>query len=435
MDFSVDKNKIQDFVVANKWMISIFTLRFLLDFIFYVYLNPYYDYLGFKLSFDPFFYVISFLPLFGLFLIIPQKTEKVSDLILQFFFISVYLPFTSYFSLSGESFTWFMIFTFFWYIVAIFNYVDFGWKIIKTKEPTSEGKVKNKTLIAVLIVFGLIFIFSDLKFNFSILDVYGLREENPTQFVPFSGYIINWTGKVFLPFLLIYAIVKKGSYFNSFSIFILGLILLLFSITGHKSYLFLIPAIYGTLWLLKTKNFYFNLILIFIAISIVGLIALYFFDNTVILSLFVRRTLFIPAQISFYYYDFFDGSPLYLSNSLFRYFYEYPYDLDHPYLIGKYYFNKPETSANNGIVADGFAHFGILGVFIWSFLFSLLLKVLDSVSMYKNKLVLWTLILLGARVFVGGGLFTTMLTHGFAVIILICYFYPHDKPSDQIAST
>lgn len=427
MSFSLSQNKIGSIIASYKWIFAIFILRLLLDISYISYIHPVYSHAGFDLLFDPFMYALSFLAVFVLFYMIPLQPTKVSDIIVQFFFITIFIPFTSYFSLSGESFTWFLIFCFFWFFVAAINRIDFGWKALKPEKSISELDFRNRVHKAVLIVFGLIFIFSDLKFNFNIMDVYELREENPTGSVPFSGYIINWTSKVLLPFLLAFAVVKNKNYLNPSSLYILCLILLLFSVTGHKGYLFVAPAIFGTIWLLSTKNFFFNLLLVFIAICGVGLLLFYLFDNKLILTLFIRRTLFIPAQLSFYYYDFFQDNPIYLSNSVFRYFFDYPYELEPPYLIAQHYFNKPEMSSNNGIIADGFMHFGMVGVFIWAMLFSFLLKVLNVITINKNKLILWSLILISSRVFSDGSFFTGLLTHGFLLLILIVYFYPVSK--------
>ncbi len=429
MTFNLTKTG--DFIRSNKLIIALLFFRGLLDLIYLIYLGPFYGYAGFVIEINYLKYILSYVTLIIVFNLVPFENEKISEVIIQFFFVTVYLPLTSYFALAGGSLSWFIIFTIFWCIIFMINRLDLNWKLLTPKTNYSELKVKGTVVIFVVLVFSLIFSLVDLKFNFSLLDVYELRKENPVGAIPLSGYIVNWTGKIFLPFLLIVSIVKFKRYINWFSIAMIALIVLLFTITGHKSYLFMIPAIYGTIWLLRMKNFFFGLIMVFIVISVVGLLLFFLIDNTLVLSLFVRRTLFMPAQISFYYYDFFNGNPIYLSNSILKSFFEYPYALEPPYLISKHYFNKPEMSSNNGIVADGFAHFGLLGAVIWSILFALLLKILDILTFGKNKLIFWTLILLGARVFSGGSLLTGLLSHGFLVIILIAYFYPSQKKTVQ----
>lgn len=147
-------------------------------------------------------------------------------------------------------------------------------------------------------------------------------------------------------------------------------------------------------------------------------------------SLLIRRTFFVPAQLSFYYYDFFSNHQhLSLSHSILKTYFDYPYDLPPSHLIGKVYFDKPEMSANNGIVADAFMNFGIWGIIIWFFLLTVLLKLTDKVTYMKNKKVLWPIIIVSFYTMVNGAFFTTLLTHGLIIALLIAYFYPQNKPN------
>ncbi len=404
--------------------------RVLLDITFFVYLDKYHDYAGFEMDFNLTKYVISIVITLLLFALIPLRSSRVSEVVVQFFFISVYVPFASYFAFTNASYSWFLIFTGFWVIVFLMNQINFNWREIRSPIRYDSKYITLVITILTILVFGLIFMFSEVKFNLSFLDVYDIREENPTGSVPFSGYLINWTAKIFLPFLLIYSIIKKKRYFSIYSLLVMGAIVLLFTLTGHKSYVMVIPIIIGTIWLFRTGDFLLNLLISFSVLTIVGLILLLVFDHQIVLSLFVRRTLYVPAQLSFYYFDFFQNNHLLLSNSVFSSFFEYPYEMQPPKIIGEIYSHKPGISANNGIVSDGFANFGILGILIWAFLFSFILKIMDWLSNGKDPLILWTLILLGLMVFVGGSLLTGILTHGVILIILLTYLYPSKSKSN-----
>ncbi len=421
-----DRAALKKLISRYKREIEIFIFRLLLDFSFIVYLDRIYYYSGFQIEFNIFKYVLSHIATYLLLKLIPIKSRTLSGSISQFFFIAVYIPFASFFAMTNDSYTWFFAFTGFWAIVYVIQKVDFNWKMIVHNKNLKINRLATYVGGVVFVIFALIFIYADVKFNFSLLDVYGLREENPTGVVPFAGYIINWLGKIFLPFLLIYAIISKQNYVNWMSILVSILIILLFSITGHKSYLMMIPAIIGTIWLIRSSDFFLNLIRIFALTTAISLVIFLIFDEQLIISLFVRRTLYVPAQISFYYYDFFQNNHLYLSNSVLEPFFYYPFNSSPPHLIGEYYFNKPEMSANNGIVADGFSHFGFLGLFIWSLIFSFLLKAFDWLSYGKNKFIIWTLVILGLRVFIGGGLLTGLLTHGVFLLLIIAFLMPRE---------
>lgn len=405
----------------------------MLDLCFYVYLEEFHDYSGFIIDLSLTKYAVSIISSIFLLMLIPRNTAQVSDAVIQFFYLSVYIPFASFFALTNSSYEWFAIFTGFWLIVCLFMNIDLRWKEIKSPFQYDSRIMVGGIVSISVVVFTLIFTLSQVTFNLSFLDVYELREENPTGTVPFSGYLINWTGKIFLPFLLIYSIVKSNKYFNLYSILIMFAIVLLFSMTGHKSYVMMIPAIIGTIWLYRTGNFFQNLLIIFCLLTLFGLMVFYFTGNQLTLSLFVRRTLYVPAQLSFYYYDFFQGNPLYLSNSIFSGVFEYPYDMNPPHLIADIYYNRPDISANNGIISDGFSNFGIIGVAVWAFLFSFILKVMNWLTKNKNPLIFWTLILLGLRVFIGGSLLTGLLTHGVLLIMLIAFLYPPSHKNDRVS--
>lgn len=427
----INTNSIIGFLIRNKWISLVLLFRLLLDICFFVYLDVFHDYAGFEIHLSLSKYVVSILFTVFLLILVPKETSTVSEAVIQFFYLAVYVPFASYFSLTDSSYEWFCIFTGFWLVVCLLNKIDYQWREIRPPREYDPKLFVYTIAFLSLLVFGLIFTFSDVKFNFSLLDVYELREENPTGAVPLAGYLINWTGKIFLPFLLIYSIVKSKHYFNVYSMVVMAAIILLFSVTGHKSYLMMIPAIIGTIWLFRTGKFFLNLLIVFCSLTFVGLLLLYFTDNQLFLSLFVRRTLYVPAQLSFYYFDFFQGNPIYLSNSIFSSIFDYPYEVQPPRVIADVYYNRPEISANNGIISDGFANFGILGVAIWAFLFSFILKVMDWLSKDKNPLIFWTLILLGLRVFIGGSLLTGVLTHGIIIMVLITFLYPPNRVSQQ----
>jgi hypothetical protein len=114
-------------------------------------------------------------------------------------------------------------------------------------------------------------------------------------------------------------------------------------------------------------------------------------------------------------------------------FLNYPFDVEPPFIIGEHYFSKPEMSANNGIISDGYMNFGVIGVVIWSIILVMILKLLDSLTVNKNKYILWPLIFLGIKSLIDGALLTSLWTHGFFLTILLCYFYPNEKKTNTLS--
>jgi hypothetical protein len=411
--------------------ISIFQLalctliyRVLLDLVFWFYLDPKYGYMGFELNQTIISFLASYFGLFLIFCLLPRSSSAPSSIVYQFFFLMVYVPFTSYYGMANTNIVWFILFTLFWVLVGTTI------QLIKPPKLEKQFQLSKKMLLYVLIgfcifVFGLIFYFGKIHFNLDILKVYELRALNPMENVPFGGYLINWCAKIVLPFLILFSWVYFKGYIRFASIFFMGLLFLLFSITGVKVYLFSIPVVIGLYLLLKTKHFlyYFQMTLILLVFS--GLLLALVFQQDIIASFLVRRTLFIPAQLSFYYYDFFNGEPLYLSNSIFKSLIHYPYELDPSHMIAKDYFNKPEMSANNGIISDGFMHFGIIGILFWSLLFSALLKLIDGISANKNPLFIIPIVLLSFKTMMDAAFLTSILTHGIIVLLFLVYLLPN----------
>jgi len=160
-------------------------------------------------------------------------------------------------------------------------------------------------------------------------------------------------------------------------------------------------------------------------------------------SMFVRRLFFVPASLNFAYFDFFkDHQFVYFTDSKFLPFYYifgYPYDLSVSHLIGREIFMKPDMAANTGWLGSGYAQMGFLGMILYAFIISLILRYLDYLSKYLNKkFLILSFIPYIITLFLSSDLKTTLLNHGlFFYIILLSilayyqkrryYFYAKDK--------
>src|SRR5690606_10696418 len=77
------------------------------------------------------------------------------------------------------------------------------------------------------------------------------------------------------------------------------------------------------------------------------------------------RTLFLPSQLNYYYFDFFQNEYLYYSESnFFKWFFDYPFDRPIGFVISETYFDAPNMNASNGIIGDGYMNLGYAGVAI-----------------------------------------------------------------------
>ena len=148
-------------------------------------------------------------------------------------------------------------------------------------------------------------------------------------------------------------------------------------------------------------------------------------------ALIINRVFLIPAQLNFYYYDFFSHHPkvLWTDSSwlLLDKVIGYPYDLPIPNIIGYEYFNRPETSANTGWLGSGYAHAGALGVFLYAIILGLLFKFLDYKSKALNKNFITTSFAPFVVYLFSSDLKTMFLTHGLIIYILVLMLIKEQK--------
>lgn len=398
----------------------VFAYRLLLDATFVFYLEPNFAHSNFFIDLDFFNYSLSFLGLTACFfsLNLKMKKSELDSIVWLFSYLVVYVPLCSYYGMTNANSFWFMAVTSAWICCNLFinsNFLSFRFSFpLLNKKWLQWGGVFLGLLIASLIIYKI-----DINFSMSMTEVYELREKKPTNFIPYSDYMINALSKVVLPLIILLSLY----YWRKNSLILLGLsifvVLIFYFSTGHKGMLFNIPFIMVIYFLMHFKNQYAALsILLFFGVLVIVLYTM-INSNNLILSLVYRRTLMTPPQLSFYYHDFFQENYLFLSNSILSDFSHYSYALQPPYEIADYFFDKPEMAASNGLLSDGFRHFGYLGLFLWMFTFVILLKILKGFTANVAFPVMLTMAILFAKTVMDGPLLTTLLTHGFLFLFVL----------------
>ncbi|HEK1038984.1 TPA: hypothetical protein SMQ30_001942 [Proteus mirabilis] len=256
-----------------------------------------------------------------------------------------------------------------------------------------------------------------IKFNFNVFlfkDIYDIRRESRLSNTTFSVYGYFWLAKVICPISIIYALEKKNKLLFIISS---GVLLFLFMTTAHKSVFLTLFVILGFYIGANNYNEKYSqitkatLILFLIILSLRVLIN---FEEPE--SLLIRRLFFIPSLLNYYFFDFFESSFTYYSNSYLSSVIDYPFDRTIPQLIGKAYFNSEEMSANNGYISDGYANFGQLGVFINIFLASIVFKVLKSSNLPPKY---FGLIFITIYAIQGSAFSTFLFTHAGILLLIL----------------
>jgi hypothetical protein len=278
-------------------------------------------------------------------------------------------------------------------------------------------------LIVTTATYGLAIYYLGFKINLGISEVYEVRDHFLRNKNFLLGYLMGWQGNIINPLLFYFAIQKRHILLAGV---VVGLQAYLFSITGEKLFLFSLVFSYFVARFSKRFDLIFPILLS--AIIILSCLVYRYTEYVWFLALFVERTLFIPAQITFQYIDFFHNNPfVYLSNSVLRYFFNYPYFLSPPLMIGIRYYDG--GSANTGIFGNAYMNFGIVGIVVFIGLFSFILSLFDRMEASKpmeSPLILAS-VAMPLFSIVNSGLLTVLLTHGMLLALLIAYLIPEGE--------
>jgi hypothetical protein len=178
----------------------------------------------------------------------------------------------------------------------------------------------------------------------------------------FMGYLFPWLVQATLPLVLVFFLIRK-KYWPGIVTFLI--MLYLYTISGEK---IVYVTCFMVLFFFAVGKSYVGKVKYFVAALILGLLVLpigdYFLNERPILQgTFVMRMLFLPAELNYLYFDFFNGHPLYFSaSSFFNLFFTYPFKEPVGFVISEAYFHTSAMNSNNGIISDGYMNLGYWGV-------------------------------------------------------------------------
>ncbi|MBS1680857.1 MAG: hypothetical protein JST48_04020 [Bacteroidetes bacterium] len=280
-------------------------------------------------------------------------------------------------------------------------------------------------LSSVLIVPFVVLFGTSIDFqNLLLSNIYESRDIQRKLTNPYIGYVYSPLANVLLPLLLLTAFLKK-KYFVAIAAF--GMLLFMFMVGGHKSVFFgLIMVVFFYRWsqLKKMKLFLYGLI----SVIGLGIVLAQTLDNFFLVGLITTRVFYLPNLLDLAYFEFFDGHPIFWSDSVLRRFIHYPYELSAPLVIGEYVYGKSGVHANNGIISDGFMNFGNWGVLINIFFVSSLLVLVNNLRISHRY---FGLIFLFFFTFTFSYFFTSMVTQGGALFIILSLFFLRGTDQDD----
>jgi hypothetical protein len=295
--------------------------------------------------------------------------------------------------------------------------------------PTIPARTKTLTLILATAI-CMIPIVSQFGYqhipSFSFTDVsamYEVRNDMKHEINNITWYTFGQLTKALLPALLLFGIVKRRFWMSAIALIGIGYI---FMVNPHKTFLIsLVPMLFFVIF--KDYNKKISLFTLLIILAILASTLLSHVGYIMPESMLVRRSFFTQAYITHAYFDFFNGNHIMLSHSFLSHWFTYPFELPPRFLIGDLYFCFPDMSCNTGFIGDGYMNFGYAGVLLFMTIAALVFHVAGAFRLHPSYFGLTFLIMFQMQ---NTYLFTTFITHGLALLLVVMCFLLRERNSD-----
>jgi hypothetical protein len=244
-----------------------------------------------------------------------------------------------------------------------------------------------------------------------------------------GGYIVPWAANAINPMLMALGMARRRA-----ALVVLALLgqLLIYGDTGYKAVLFsvvLVPLVYFAIsWASRSFG---PLTALGTTVVLAGAVLASSAPGNWALAL-ATRVFATPGHVTWYYVDYFSSHPQYhLSHSFLSWLTSSGYSVDPPLLIGSVYFHQG-TDANASMWGDAFANFGFAGVIGFTVICGAVLWIADVVGQRRDARVAGPMLAIAGLSLGSTGLFTTMLTQGFALGCVLMALMP--PSSNHVAS-
>jgi hypothetical protein len=205
--------------------------------------------------------------------------------------------------------------------------------------------------------------------------------------------------------------------------------LILFAVAGNKSILFstLFPTIIFLLVRRFPRNFGTALASLLTVVVLLSAAGDYLSDGIVFSNLTTRRTFMDPGLLTGFYYEHYSQVPH--AGLAYHFPREGETNPGPSHEIGLIYFGDARIDANANLWAQGFADFGIPGIFAFTLLLSAILWMFDSIAARQNPELGILVIAMQAFFFSNSAPLTVFITHGGLCSALLLWSVPATEPS------
>lgn len=386
------------FIYVNKdsfkklnWIIS---FKFLIEFVYFFLILP--NFSMFESNFNGTKYILSWVLVVVSFIcmnqIIRESEKKISTMLLYLIYLFSYIPGTSLWALTNASNDFFLAFNVYWFLIFILMLVYSKLKFTHAK-PIINKEFKHNIFLLIIILstlYGLYYsyTYSGFRIHLDLSTVYDIRGAD-SHASTIEGLLYHIISVLIFPVYANYFYRKRKLFGFATAVFMQ---FLMFSVEGHKFYLFIIPIGLVASHIYNEK-FYLLVPKLSSLLITIGLMEQVFRGSHSINSFFVRRTLFIPAWLDQTYYNFFlENPPTYFGQDkiITRLGVDSPYPQAVSRVIGEIYMDG--ANANTGLFGDAISNLGIYATFIFPLLFLILMVLLDMITNKVSNKYLMTLL-------------------------------------------
>lgn len=424
VDKSIQFYKCHMFIVQ---CILIIAYRICLDITYLKSVSPSYAYSGFTTGIIPILYLLSWLVVMvcmPLSIRIFQQEDCPSSIMVSVLNFLYFIPMTSLLGCRGSDVQFMVIVFLYWLFLLGYQFFIPTITLNKLSNTHSDQIFRILTIFSVILVMGISGYYTGFRLHFNIIDVYGVRSEAATYDIPqILNYCLSMM-TITLSILIIYWIRQR----KWIVVFLLLVVYMFyFSIGAHKSTIFMLMLILICYFLFR-KGIY-RIVPILMSALVLGCFLIHKITGWVIpMSLFVRRTMYVPVLLSQTYYEFFLQYPLNLFRNgiLEKFGFDPLYSDQVVRIIGE--FNASGANANNGLIGDMCANlpWGI-GLIIMPLIIVLCFRLFDMTAKELPKKYSIAFLVFFANVFCNSSWSTVLLTHGFLLTCILFYIFPAEK--------
>ena len=417
------------------WMIFLYIVLFAIYLASYrYYLAPYWAYMGFIESFNPYKLAVS-LGIIGCFVWFTPRNFSVRAFFLNLSLTLYMLPSLTIYTYADRPSMSVVIIVLAFIVVYAVSAISIP--------RLSIASVPTKPLmwfLALMTLWLLIFfyVFGGFRnFNLDISRVYEFRDEAADNLPGIFGYLLSMFSKIIISIGVVISLRYRIYIFTALFFF---MAVMLFGFTSHKSILFYPFAITGAYFFLSRYNKFSVILYILIFMVSIGVISEVYASSAGggsalgwYNTLLIRRVLMVPPLLDYYYVDYFSGAPKYYwasSSITFGLIPDY-YGITAPKIIGEVYFGDPDINANTGFIGSGFSQAGLAGVLIYAVGVGAIFAFFESYGRYLGQSFVAAAMMGQVISMVRASDFLTMfLTHGLLVsLVLLVIMSPLEAPA------